>query len=693
MPVRDYTPIIYEPIQHPLTQEANSYGYTVEEYLKLLEAQNNQKAVIYTTGEDPTKYRPEADKQSVDIARQIKAEGEQKQKQEAAKAAEAIMGMGLPSTYVNTGLEWSGRQFLSQDASAALDLGLPLGIGAMKIAAPIIKMGVKNAPRVITFNTQLKQGIKDFKGNGQASTGRIIQYVEPQQRVFPRTSFKFFERDNNLTYAERFGLPKQERAVLGNFQTELDWRPISWMRTNIPDTKGRPYSAYDAMTLQSHVPEYLQIEKNLRNAGSYNPPAHLDARTYIQLQSKNAQYLDKNPIFTGIRVPNGASPEYNGIFWGTRANGKIGLGNISPYQARSYSFDDKYTLQLSVPNDTKTFGFNAGGNSWYRLSGDKTTNNIVSKYFSNGFDRVNIDNVIDPGPESGLLRNKTKYKIFDNFIDERQIMPRIPQNDVIINQYVPRKSIIGNNGNFNIDDPNIYRKEGGKINYLNYLGTTYKIDISAENVSKWAGGAVATRLSPFKQDSSKIYEQYLSFDPYENDLSLYIPNPQDSTEGEQEKVKVEQEKVEVPAKTTATKPGSWKEFRDTLIAALQKKGFTGEAAQTLVAQMGLETGHGKHMSGDYNYGNITAGKNWSGKTVQKVDNYSGKTYSFRSYDDLDQAMNDYVNLLTRSYGVTPQDTKDQIYAKLTGGNQRGRKWAEAQNYTQNIDSVYNMYWK
>ena len=249
------------------------------------------------------------------------------------------------------------------------------------------------------------------------------------------------------------------------------------------------------------------------------------------------------------------------------------------------------------------------------------------------------------------------------------------------------------NGNFNIDDPNIYRKEGGKINYLNYLGTTYKIDISAENVSKWAGGAVATRLSPFKQDSSKIYEQYLSFDPYENDLSLYNPNPQDSTEGEQEKVKVEQEKVEVPTKTTSTKPGSWKEFRDTLIAALQKKGFTGEAAQTLVAQMGLETGHGKHMSGDYNYGNITAGKNWSGKTVQKVDNHNGKTYSFRSYDDLDQAMNDYVNLLTRSYGVTPQDTKDQIYAKLTGGNQRGRKWAEAQNYTQNIDSVYNMYWK
>ena len=296
-------------------------------------------------------------------------------------------------------------------------------------------------------------------------------------------------------------------------------------------------------------------------------------------------------------------------------------------------------------------------------------------------------------------------------------------------------------------DPNIYRsillpiigagtaaevvnqKIGGKLNYLNYLkkggihikpenkgkftsycggkvteeciqkgkhspsATIRKRATFAANARKWAGGAVATRLSPFKQDPSKIYEQYLSFDPYENDLSLYNPNPQDSTEGEQEKVKVEQKKVEVPAKTTATKPGSWKEFRDTLIAALQKKGFTGEAAQTLVAQMGLETGHGKHMSGDYNYGNITAGKNWSGKTVQKVDNHNGKTYSFRSYDNLDQAMNDYVNLLTRSYGVTPQDTKDQIYAKLTGGNQRGRKWAEAQNYTQNIDSVYNMYWK
>lgn len=230
------------------------------------------------------------------------------------------------------------------------------------------------------------------------------------------------------------------------------------------------------------------------------------------------------------------------------------------------------------------------------------------------------------------------------------------------------------------------KQSGGKMNYLNYIGTAHKIDVSTKSIRKWAGGAVATRLSPFKQDSSKTPEQYLLFDPTENDFELYTPNPQEHSE-------IEQEKVEVPAKTTATKPGSWKEFRDTLIAALQKKGFTGEAAQTLVAQMGLETGHGKHMSGDYNYGNITAGKNWSGKTVQKIDNHNGKTYSFRSYDDLDQAMNDYVNLLTRSYGVTPQDTKDQIYAKLTGGNQRGRKWAEAQNYTQNIDSVYNMYWK
>lgn len=44
----------------------------------------------------------------------------------------------------------------------------------------------------------------------------------------------------------------------------------------------------------------------------------------------------------------------------------------------------------------------------------------------------------------------------------------LPQNDVIINKYVPRKSIIGNNGNFNLEDLNIYRKSGGKLNYTKF---------------------------------------------------------------------------------------------------------------------------------------------------------------------------------------------------------------------------------
>ena len=137
---------------------------------------------------------------------------------------------------------------------------------------------------------------------------------------------------------------------------------------------------------------------------------------------------------------------------------------------------------------------------------------------------------------------------------------------------------------------------------------------------------------------------------------------------------------------------TWQDFRDEVYNALKAEGYEGEAARAIVAQMGLETGHGKHLSGNYNYGNITAGPYWSGNTVVKKDNQNGKDYTFRSYNTLSEGIKDYIKLAQSLYGITPQDSKDTVYAKLNGANSGKRRWAEGQNYVSSMNNVYNMYW-
>lgn len=50
------------------------------------------------------------------------------------------------------------------------------------------------------------------------------------------------------------------------FKSELDWRPESWFATR---PKGIGYDAQDVAALESHVPEYLEIEKTAKANGTW----------------------------------------------------------------------------------------------------------------------------------------------------------------------------------------------------------------------------------------------------------------------------------------------------------------------------------------------------------------------------------------------------------------------------------------
>ncbi len=70
-----------------------------------------------------------------------------------------------------------------------------------------------------------------------------------------------------------------------------------------------------------------------------------------------------------------------------------------------------------------------------------TTDEIVDDVFNKGYDIAFIKNVRDNGPN---IFKGSKYGEY--FI-----------GNAVINRKVPRKSLVGNNGDFNINNPNLYK--------------------------------------------------------------------------------------------------------------------------------------------------------------------------------------------------------------------------------------------
>ena len=139
-----YAPTTIEPIVHPRAEEAARRGMTVQELLELERKTALGNGVVFEdTGSDAQNYYKATAGNDPEINQREqsrRAEGEQKAKEESSKAAEAIMGLAMPSTYINTALDWNGKQKMPDAASMAVDLALPIVGG---IAGSGIKRGVQ----------------------------------------------------------------------------------------------------------------------------------------------------------------------------------------------------------------------------------------------------------------------------------------------------------------------------------------------------------------------------------------------------------------------------------------------------------------------------------------------------------------------------------------------------------------------
>lgn len=128
-----------------------------------------------------------------------------------------------------------------------------------------------------------------------------------------------------------------------------------------------------------------------------------------------------------------------------------------------------------------------------------------------------------------------------------------------------------------------------------------------------------------------------------------------------------------------------------MTAAYKRQGLNDNAIKNLIAKNALESDWGKSAQGDYNFGNITAGKYWKGRIVEGGDkNKKGEaiTQKFRAYDTMDDYVKDEIQFLTNLYDFDQNDDLSTFLNKLQGGNSGKRHYAEDPSYKNKIKSIY-----
>lgn len=221
------------------------------------------------------------------------------------------------------------------------------------------------------------------------------------------------------------------------FTSELDWSPDSWFGTRSTGA----YDAEDLTALKAHIPEYHAIEEEAKRNGTWlkMPDGSTwegDPRSWVQLQSNDGQKLVQDILYHGDRY--GDSENYLGELW----------GSSSPKIANTYS---ESTYQLTYPKGLKTKQVDAKGNRWGNIFKDDSydTNDFVHEnlYDEPKSDVVIIKNVLDPGAHKPRSMSTQEYFSLLNQ----------PYNDTVLGPGIPRKSLLGNNGNFDFSNSNIYK--------------------------------------------------------------------------------------------------------------------------------------------------------------------------------------------------------------------------------------------
>lgn len=342
-------------------------------------------------------------------------------------------------------------------------------------------------------------------GKVLGSVGKKVLQSKPAQRVLGE-KLNFTPKDSRfLVNQEGFRAPK----VTETLKDQEDWF-VGLMKKHNPNA-----TSVNEANLRSHVPEYSQIINRAKKAGTYmkNSDGSVfqgDPREWAMLQSKNAQWLDKRPWYTG--VPGKAIKEGPGA-------GKLMSENFNKFTGDVWTSNNKHyanvfaeknlsdsrgkVFKLHSPKAAPTYKIDNGPQGWNNMPINRNTHKLgpdaimemrgfknmaggmeqkpihVSKNWLNekdlskklhpgsseygvstddifahskkkGYERTRINNIMD-GP--AFFKNSAgEWDYYEPFIDIN-----------VIHSKTPRKSVLGNDGTFSKIDPNIFGSILGAI--------------------------------------------------------------------------------------------------------------------------------------------------------------------------------------------------------------------------------------
>lgn len=110
----------------------------------------------------------------------------------------------------------------------------------------------------------------------------------------------------------------------------------------------------------------------------------------------------------------------------------------------------------------------------------------------------------------------------------------------------------------------------------------------------------------------------------------------------------------------------------------------------LIAQDAIESGWGtKTTGGSYNYGNITAGNSWTGRTKNggDTDKYGNPiTQKWRCYNNVQEYVQDKIKILQNNWNVGLNDDINEFLHKIQ--DNKSNNYAESTTYKDDIKEVY-----
>lgn len=245
--------------------------------------------------------------------------------------------------------------------------------------------------------------------------------------------------------SQKIGIVAPQFQQKGKFTSELDWSPKSWFEDA---GKWKDYTQADVDALSSHIPEYLEIERAAKANGTWlmlpnGKRWEGDPRSWVQLVSRNGRSLSPNAGYHGIRdLSVDGDPEFDGKIFLSKDKNVAG----------SYTQKDDNIQHIAIPRNSTNYTIDAEGRRFDKAWKIEQNGKIVYK----DTDEFAYNTVEHPDPKL-----RTQVATVNNVIDPGPNRPfpvlNTVSTDIIVGNGTVRKSLLGNNGNFDFQNKNIYR--------------------------------------------------------------------------------------------------------------------------------------------------------------------------------------------------------------------------------------------